>query len=341
MDVVLSKSINKIVPYIKAIKHNGLNAPISLHILLTDHCVNKCNMCSHWKTQDKSELDFEVIKKIWQESNDYGVESICLTGGDPVLYSRFEDLLKLKRSFKLGIITSGNFKKGFDYSLISDLDFIRFSLDSLDSEKYHVIRGRNNLDEILNNLYSTLKYNENVGINFTIQKLNISEVVDIIELVVKNKLKRLILYPVHHAEGLELTHHDKLLLANLLNFMIDTRRVNLLIPENNLQFLHDWLCGKIKFKKPHSEVPCIINKIHLAIDAKGNVYPCETQVDDTDIQYRENSLILGNVYNESFIDIWEENYHKEFASDKCKLCFSRYMPINEAYDELKDKQIFI
>lgn len=342
MDVVLNKSVNKILPYIKAIKYKALPAPISLHILITDHCANRCNMCGHWKTKIKHELKFDIIKQIWDDANKYGVESICLTGGDPVLHTNFEDILKLERKFKLGIITSGNFKKNFDFSLLKNLDFIRFSLDSLDKEIYYKIRGRNNLHEIIENILTAKKYNNNIGINFTIQKLNVHEVIDIAKFVVKNGIKRLIIYPVHHAGDLELDKHDKERLIITLYHIITTLHYDKIIDENNLGFMFDWLAGEIQFKKPHVEVPCIINKIHLAIDAQGNIYPCETQVDDTDVQYRnDDTSVLGNVYKEKFIDVWRKFYDKEFVSHKCNLCFSRYMPINETYHKYKDCQIFI
>ena len=64
-----------------------------------------------------------------------------MTGGDPLSHRNFEEILKLPRKFELGIITAGNFKKDFDYSLLKDLAWIRFSVDSLREDVYNTIRA--------------------------------------------------------------------------------------------------------------------------------------------------------------------------------------------------------
>jgi MoaA/NifB/PqqE/SkfB family radical SAM enzyme len=110
-----------------------------------------------------------------------------------------------------------------------------------------------------------------------------------------------------------------------------------------------------------NKYPCMINKIHLSINANGEVYPCETIADDTDanngrnmkVKYVDSKFIefiepeyinlsnIGNLNEESLIDIWKNNYKLSFESDKCKNCYSRYQPIIEAYYGNCGKKIFI
>lgn len=367
MDVVSIKTTGKIIPYVKLIEQNKLNAPISLHLLITDWCVNKCNMCDHWKTHNKKLLSMETLKKIWKEMNDNNGESICLTGGDPVIHPDFNEILEMKRSFDLGIITTGNFQEDFKWDLLSSLKWTRFSIDSLDTDRYKTIRGRNNLyTEIIPNLHRALELNREVGINFTIQKLNHDEILNVIKFANENKIYRLMLYPMHGDYELAMGREEiKSVIAHLR--IAQTFAYDEMIPENNINSLLEDLI-KI-YKKDGTDVretvdldthPCMINKIHLAIGTDGKVYPCETSLDDTDIQVdrkisikyievggehfevEENHInSIGDVNKESLIKIWKKNYHNSFITDKCQNCYSRYRPIIDAYYDNLNRKTFI
>lgn len=365
MDVVKNKAVNKIIPYIKAIENNYLSAPLSLHIFLTDSCVNKCNMCDHWKTENKNNLSIEKVKSIWNEMNYNGGESICLTGGDPVLHPNFNEILQLDRKFDLGVISTGNFKKDFDYDYLRGLAWFRFSIDSLNPSVYKEIRGLDNLNEtIIPNVLKSKEYLDKIGINFTIQKNNSKEVLDIIEFCISNNIYRLIVYPMHGDENLSMGIKESNLVFDQLSKAIELG-YHKSIPENNIEFLYETLLkssnSNINFRKvTQSHMPCMINKIHLTIGTDGNVFPCCFVADDTDaygerkmwVEYKQNSNTielgnkkiinsLGNINEKSIIGIWKENYYNSFGCNKCDRCFSRYQPIIKTYWENIGKKVFI
>lgn len=367
MDVVNEKTTQKILPYVKLIEKGLLEAPISLHLLITDYCVNKCNMCGHWKTDNKKVLRLETLERIWDEMSFNGGESICLTGGDPVIHPQFNEILELERNFDLGIITTGNFQKDFKWELLKDLKWIRFSIDSLNADRYSIIRGRNNLWEtIIPNLKRTQELNREVGINFTIQKLNYDEIIDIVNFSINNDIYRLMLYPMHGDFDLAIKEKEIKDVIYQLEKIISVGRYKS-IPENNIYSLYESLRKALNEDKTNvrelidlDTYPCMINKIHLAIGADGSVYPCEMIADDTDIQGLRNMNIkyheykgkfyevngdnmnnIGNVNNDLLLDIWKKYYNFSFVSDKCKNCFSRYRPIIESYYRNKNKKIFV
>jgi MoaA/NifB/PqqE/SkfB family radical SAM enzyme len=367
MDVVKEKTTSKILPYIKAIENGWINAPLSLHILLTDSCVNKCNMCDHWKTENKKHLSLDAIKELWTEMNYYGGESICLTGGDPILHPNFEEILSLKRKFELGIICTGNFKNDFDFNLLKGLSWLRFSIDSLNSLKYKMIRGLDNLrSRILPNVIKSKDYVEKVGINFTIQKMNADEITEIIGFCVENGIYRLMLYPMHGDGQLCIGEEETIKILMQLT-EIFAKGYHQQIPENNFQFLYESLKQSLEDnldvrKVLYNNLPCMINKIHLAIGSDGNVFPCETCADDTDAygervmwidkvqiidgSYKEDKEKtpinrLGNIYERRMVDIWKENYYLSYRCEKCNRCFSRYQPIIETYHKATGKKVFI
>jgi len=296
--------------------------------------------------------------------NYYGGESICLTGGDPILHPNFEEILSLKRKFGLGIICTGNFKDDFNFELLEGLSWLRFSIDSLNSLKYKIIRGLGNLTEkILPNVIKSQDYVEKVGINFTIQKMNSNEITDIVDFCVENNIYRLMIYPMHGDGKLCIGEEETIKILMQLTEAFG-KGYHQEIPENNFEFLYESLKQSLEDnldvrKVLYNNLPCMINKIHLAIGSGGEVYPCETAIDDTDkqdirniwieynddIKLKEKTIIhsLGNIYEKRMIDIWKENYNKSFRCEKCDRCFSRYQPIIKSYWNTvnNNKSIFI
>ncbi|MDF2615470.1 MAG: Radical domain protein [Sedimentibacter sp.] len=355
MDVVNEKAAKKILPYVKSIENGTIKGPISLHLLITDFCVNKCNMCGHWKTKCKKSLSLDVIKNIWSEMNENDCESVCLTGGDPILHPNFEEILDLKRNFDLGVICTGNFNPKFDFEKLSKLKWLRFSIDSLNLDRYMEIRGLSNLySVIIPNLIKAKNYIDQVGINFTIQKKNIMDVRDIVKFAYNEEIYRLMIYPMHGDSDLCLNSEDIKVVLEQLREVIKYG-FHKEIPENNIVFLYQSLKAALekdtevrKAVFDYSKYPCIINKIHLSVGSDGNVFPCEMIADDTDA-YGERDFwdthshynSLGNVNEESLMKIWKNNFDNSFCSGKCENCFSRYLPINKAYYENIGKRIFI
>ena len=67
--------------------------PRQLSIMLTKKCNLKCSYC--YASKGDSELDWELLQQILEVAQNMNVLDITLGGGEPTLYSRFEDLVKL------------------------------------------------------------------------------------------------------------------------------------------------------------------------------------------------------------------------------------------------------
>lgn len=67
-------------------------------IELTNRCFRNCKHCSSSATNSSNnvkELDFEDVKKIIYEAKDMNVETIVFTGGEPLMYERLPELIKV------------------------------------------------------------------------------------------------------------------------------------------------------------------------------------------------------------------------------------------------------
>ena len=70
-------------------------------IELTNKCSRNCKHCSSSATSDNEnlkELDFNHVSKIIREAKLMGVETIVFTGGEPLMYNRLPELVKLTSS---------------------------------------------------------------------------------------------------------------------------------------------------------------------------------------------------------------------------------------------------
>lgn len=372
IDAVKDKAARKILPYVKEIENGTIKAPLSLHILVTDFCVNVCNMCLHHQTENKKIMPLETLAKIWKEMNENNGESICLTGGDPVRHPKFNDILSLDRKFDLGFVNTGNYnKKTFDWDLLNGVKWIRYSIDSLDTDRYKIIRSRDNLwTEIIPNIRKSKNYVKEIGVNFTIQNINAQETPDMIKFAVDEGLHRLIMYPMHSHDATDILGLSKDQEKDLYNSLVATEHLWNQIPENNARFLIENLETSLSGEKEDvrkaafdlEKYPCMINKIHLSIGADGTVFPCEAIADDTDA-YKERDFWvkythdernnytevekfevihgLGNVREEALLDIWSRHFNNSFRSGKCANCWSRYQPIIHSYHENRGKKVFI
>lgn len=124
----------------------GFSTPICVQFQITNKCPFFCIYCDKIINSDESEINDKFINRL----NELKVKSIVLTGGEPVLYSRFnEDVPRLSQYFKLGLVTT---LIEYKEELQENFQWIKVSIDSVDELKYKKIRRNNKLKQVLDNL---------------------------------------------------------------------------------------------------------------------------------------------------------------------------------------------
>ncbi|MEM6642834.1 MAG: GTP 3',8-cyclase MoaA [Bacteroidota bacterium] len=167
-----------------------------LRISVTDLCNLRCFYCMPEEGIDLTEkshlMTFEEIVGISQKFVDLGVDTIRLTGGEPLVRKNFHLLLESlsKLPIRLKLTTNGILlDKYFDlFTRIGLLD-LNVSLDSLDQVKNAFITKRDYFRRILKNIDEALKRGFRVKLNVVLIKgINDKEVNDFLELTKKKKL---------------------------------------------------------------------------------------------------------------------------------------------------------
>jgi len=117
---------------------------------VTNRCNFKCKMCFRGKST-AADLTCEDVEKVVGLLKRMGVKTIALTGGEPILSPRFEEVLKLtvKHGFGVGIVTNGWFYDDY-VSLLEryrkDVHYIALSLDGHTAEVHDAVRRKGSFD---------------------------------------------------------------------------------------------------------------------------------------------------------------------------------------------------
>lgn len=167
-----------------------------LRISLTDRCNLRCFYCmpeEGIELMEKSNImTLEEIIDLARTFRDLGVDTIRLTGGEPLVRKNFgylvEELAKLGVTLK--ITTNGiMLDKYLDLFQKIGLKKINLSLDTLDKAKSVFITKRDYFDRIWRNIQQALEMDMEVKLNIVLIKgVNDKEINDFIELTKNKKL---------------------------------------------------------------------------------------------------------------------------------------------------------
>jgi len=170
----------------------------TLRIVLTTQCNYRCKYCFAEGEVDKElrELDIEKLKKIIKVSKEFGITSIKLTGGEPLLYPKIEELLSYIREIGIPYIdltTNISLLNDKNVNMLNkyNVNALTLSLNTLDKEKFVHLSGFNNADLMFSNLENVMKaFKGKLRVNCIVfdEKYSMKDYNDILELCKKNDL---------------------------------------------------------------------------------------------------------------------------------------------------------
>jgi MoaA/NifB/PqqE/SkfB family radical SAM enzyme len=149
---------------------------------LTTRCNSRCAMCSIWKRREK-EMTLSEIEKVFTDLRRFGVHTIFLQGGEPLVHRDFFVVTELLvgLGFRVEVISNGIL---MSEKTISKLDMmntekrirVTISLDTLDRKTYRKIRGVDRFDTVRKNIRSLSKYpGLRGGVHATVTSVNYME----------------------------------------------------------------------------------------------------------------------------------------------------------------------
>lgn len=288
-----------------------------LKIELNNKCSRNCKHCSSNATSrigNLKNLDFEDVSKVIKEAKIMGVETIVFTGGEPLMYDRLSELVKLtsKLEMKSTIYT---FSYRTDVTLNKYIELINLGLskivyslaDSLsDEEDISVYDKVEFFDKVFEN------NNARLGFHYTVSKDSFSKLESVVTDTIEAFKSRSyfdrvsLLRFVPHGKGttdMDLSKEELLEIKNLYIKSNDRDKIRLGTPWNILGI---------------KNTPCIIADEIMIIGFDGIAYPCDS------IKYFTKLGISGNIRENSLIEMYNSEYFsniRKFNTDNsCSSC---------------------
>ena len=160
---------------------------VSMHFQLTGRCNLKCIFCGQqngmFEGKNREELPYEKWIAIAEEVRNLGSRpEIILWGGEPLLYSRFDELAEHlhRMGFELGIVTNGTLADRHADLLNNAFKTIYISLDG-NAEYHNRIRGNGVFEKVSDNLELLKKRNGHLVFLCTLADENASAATEIAE----------------------------------------------------------------------------------------------------------------------------------------------------------------
>ena len=160
-------------------------------IEITRKCSMRCVMCPNklWGDEVKKEMKFEVFEELSKYFKHTKI--VHLQGwGEPLNHAKFFDMVEIAREeCDVGFTTNGMFLNEKTRKKVVELDvnYLAISIAGATSKTHENIRKGTSFDKIVKNVKEILKLKNRPKIIFTflVNKLNIGELPDVVELTAK------------------------------------------------------------------------------------------------------------------------------------------------------------
>lgn len=276
----------KILRYVDSIVRGTRNFPPSLHIALTDHCWNRCPICSHHKRKQKAVFDWAQLENLLRYGTALGLETVCLTGGDPLRYQNINVVMELCLELGLGygIVTAGYCPSWASERLLEKAQWIRCSIDAVGSAPYKAVRGGlitwNRVKDSLQRLYTA---GANLQVFTTISRHNEAHLDTLCAWLFKHKtmFSELRARPVYKSTGIASQPTNAVTAKVLSHWTKKFSDVGMITDFTAKQF------------DPLPVQRCWAVKYQLFIGADGYIYPCCITAGDTEDSNRVKPF--GNI----------------------------------------------
>lgn len=322
----------------KCKKIKSKNPSLSVQWHLTSECGNKCRHCYMGEIDDNDKnnnLDVETLKDLFHNiekfSKNRNVDiNYIFTGGDPLLYKGFFELLNELNKYNKKYIILGN-PDTIDRNNVSrlcrlGLTEFQMSLDGLE-ETHDWVRGNGKFKKAIEGVKILHEFNIRVRIMFTLYRYNLNDLIPLMEVLAKNNVDEFsfdIGIPIGNANNLgnEVPHKEELI-SIFERYINEKHRLNkmgyktVFGEKSSLMLLYrlqNNRYGTIENNSCECVGGCHIGWTSTCILEDGSVVAC-----------RRLPISFGKLTEQSFEDIWlgseqVRKFRRKENWTKCSKC---------------------
>lgn len=304
--------------------HPNEDCLMACAILLTNRCNLSCNHCFYASgtTHSEDELSTQRFLQIIDQLVKFNVHYVTFTGGEPLLRKDIDRLISYARQngLEVAILTNGLLINRERANFLSRMKVkIQISLDGANEFTYNKIRGRG-FHEVIKSLKLLIECGCDVSISIVPMKENLAEIPETIELAKKLGVKNFNFSLLEHSGRAKQTYHDSRPSNNdlftLFESLYETYYENCSQKSVRLAPVESM---KSKLHIPPQRFACKAGREVIAIDWKGDLYPCSGLVGE--------DHKIGSLFESSLHDLYHSDRMGRIRSNidirnigECKNC---------------------
>lgn len=265
----------------------------SVYFHVTQRCNLNCIYCYNKENlNNKDELSEKQIEVILNKLFNFGVKTINFTGGEALIRDDILEIIKKAKrlKFKICLLSNGTLlnKK---LEVLDYIDECIISMDDIEIERNCVTRkgmDKYNVLQMLQNL--SVEHKEKISVRSVIMR------------GMENSIER------------NKSYFEKLGINYMVSLCLPNNKDEI---KNIPEFTDDFVNGSRNFM-------CGAGKTIIAIDANGDIYPCQTFI--------RTKYKLGNILESNWYEEFEKNVQKEkiyntniLKKEKCKVCEYKFL----------------
>lgn len=237
-------------------------------------CNSACGYCDLPLNEGRYEMTRDEVHRVFSHLYEEGLRFLFIQGGEPLVRRDLPEILDdlADIGFHLTLITNGT---KLTESLVDRLDSLKvnvsISLDTLNRERYHRIRGRDQLPDVVHGIDLLKDYPHPKYLTCIVSELNRKDAIEVARFA---RARGFIpVFGAYHWDidrygKVDLTlQYERTVARKVFEEILESELVPSGYFQHYLQDNIDWLEGK-------SLPSCDAGTYSIAIDASGNVAPC-------------------------------------------------------------------
>ena len=259
---------------LKPVKNILQKRPILAIFEITLRCNSACGYCDLPLNQGRYEMSRAEIFRVFSHLYEEGLRVVFVQGGEPLLRKDLPDILDDLSSigFTISLITNGTkLTSGLLARIARHPISLSISLDTLDRQRYRIIRGAEQLPLVLQGIDLLDEYPHPKYLTCIVSEVNRDEVLDVIRFARNHGM-----IPVLGAYHWDVSRYGKIDLTLQYQKATATAVFQEVLESNLVPngYFRNYLQDNIRWLNDQGLHACDAGRYSIAIDASGNVAPC-------------------------------------------------------------------
>jgi len=296
------------------------HSPFKVFFEITSNCNMDCQHCLNKNSNHKLiNMPIKTIFRYFDNLKDCKVSEVNITGGEPFLHPDIIEILNyaIKIFPSLTVSTNGTLLNDSILTFLHKINirYINISLDGTENS-YEKIRYGSNFRKVLDNIILASQYIPDTGITITLNRYNIQEIEDIIELAKLNHIRKINFGLTRRSYY---NDNNDLLIESAEQLYTALEKIESLCTSNNITY---YLPPDLPFNRVSEQK--FGNFFFNQNRCMAGIFTCKILADETIIpcaffHTKILSRPIDDISNDIFYKIREQTIKNVFLENKCSL----------------------